>query len=428
MMNRQGNVAAHMLAKWGDIPMDYNDHIDNSDEDHSYDVENDEYDDEELYDLAVAGCHVAVTYYMKYIDKQPCRDSEQTGYIWLMDCLTGNETKCYEMFRMKPHVFLQLCNVLQHTYGLQHTRHIRLEESVGICLMILGQGACYRMVQERFQHSGETIHRHFHRVLKRLNMMSMDIFKPSDPTFSVVPRHIQKNSLYMPHFQDCIGAIDGTHIQVVVGDDKKAAYYNRKGVTSFNVMAACDFDLLFTFVMAGWEGAAHDTRIFLDAIRRQSVNFPKPPPGKYYLVDAGYPLRKGYLPPYKGQRYHLSDFQRAGRGNHIEERFNYVHSSLRSAIERTFGVWKNKWKILKQMPPYDIKHQRNIIVATCVLHNFIRKHDREDEGFNWDEHDLDRPRSNRSGEGSSRQANVENIQDEEMKFVRDKIARSIGGL
>ncbi|XP_075634759.1 uncharacterized protein LOC142607218 [Castanea sativa] len=408
--------------------MDYNDHIDNSDEDLSYDVESDEYDDEELYDLAVAGCHVGVTYYMKYIDKQPCRDSEQTGYMWLMDCLTGNETKCYEMFRMKPHVFLQLCNILQHTYGLQHTRHIRLEESVGICLMILGQGACYRMVQERFQHSGETIHRHFHRVLKRLNIMSMDILKPSDPTFSVVPRHIQKNPLYMPHFQDCIGAIDGTHIQVVVGDDKKASYYNRKGVTSFNVMAACDFDLLFTFVMAGWEGAAHDTRIFLDAIRRQSVNFPKPPLGKYYLVDAGYPLRKGYLPPYKGQRYHLSDFRRAGRGNHIEERFNYVHSSLRSAIERTFGVWKNKWKILKQMPPYDIKHQRNIIVATCVLHNFIRKHDREDEGFNWDEHGLDRPRSNSSGEGSSRQANIENIQDEEMKFVRNKIARSICGL
>ncbi|KAL0015691.1 hypothetical protein SO802_002760 [Lithocarpus litseifolius] len=342
-----------------DIPMDYNDHIDNSDEDHSYDVENDEYDDEELYDLAVAGCHVAVTYYMKYIDKQPYRDFEQTDYIWLMDCLMGNETKCYEIFRMKPHVFLQLCNVLQHTYGLQHIRHIRLEELVSICLMILGQGACYRMVQERFQHSGETIHRHFHRVLKRLNIMSMDIFKPSDPTFSVVLRHIQNNPLYMPHFQDCISAIDGTHIQVVVGDDKKAAYYNRKGVTSFNVMAACDFDLLFTFVMAGWEGAAHDTRIFLDAIRRQSVNFPKSPP----------------------------DFRRVGRGNHIEERFNYVHSLLRSAIELTFGVWKNKWKILKQMPPYDIKHQRNIIVAICVLHNFIRKHDREDEGFNWDEHD-----------------------------------------
>ena len=79
------------------------------------------------------------------------------------------------------------------------------------------------------------------------------------------------------------------------------------------------------------------------------------------------------------------------------------------------------------MSSYDIKDQRNIIVATCVLHNFIRKHDREDEGFNWDEHNLDRSRSNSSGVGSSRQVNVENIQDEEIKFVRDKIARSICG-
>ena len=46
---------------------------------------------------------------------------------------------------------------------------------------------------------------------------------------------------------------------------------------TFNVMVAYDFNLLFTFVMVGWEGVAHDTRIFLDVIHRQSINFPKPP-------------------------------------------------------------------------------------------------------------------------------------------------------
>ena len=83
---------------------------------------------------------------------------------------------------------------------------------------------------------------------------------------------------------------------------------------------------------------------------------------------------------YKGQRYHLSDFWQTSGGNHLEKRFNYVHSSLRSVIERTFGVWKNRWKILKQMSSYNIEDQRNIVVATCVLHNFTRKHDREDDG------------------------------------------------
>ena len=72
--------------------------------------------------------------------------------------------------------------------------------------------------------------------------------------------------------------------------------------------------------------------------------------------------------------------------------------------------------------------KRNIIVAICVLHSSIRKHDREDEGFNQDEHDLDRPGSNSSKEGSSGQENVENIQDEQMIFVRDKITQSICGL
>ena len=32
--------------------------------------------------------------------------------------------------------------------------------------------------------------------------------------------------------------------------------------------------------------------------------------GKYYLVDAGYPNKDGYLASYKGERYHVPDFQR----------------------------------------------------------------------------------------------------------------------
>jgi hypothetical protein len=57
------------------------------------------------------------------------------------------------------------------------------------------------MVQERFQHSGETIHRHFHKVLKALNIMAMDLIKPSDPTFGEVPKKIRNNPLYWPHFK-----------------------------------------------------------------------------------------------------------------------------------------------------------------------------------------------------------------------------------
>jgi hypothetical protein len=63
----------------------------------------------------------------------------------------------------------------------------------------------------------------------------------------------------------------------------------------------------------------------------------------------------------------------------------------------------------------------NIVVTTCVLHNFIRIHDREDEGFKWEE-------SNAGETHRNAQESMENIQDEGMKIIRDNIARSICGL
>ncbi|XP_017628469.1 uncharacterized protein LOC108471348 [Gossypium arboreum] len=62
--------------------------------------------------------------------------------------------------------------------------------------------------------------------------------------------------------------------------------------------------------MARWEGSAHDTRIFPDAIQDPKYKFSHPPNGKYYLVDSGYPQMKGYLRPYRDQRYHLPEFHR----------------------------------------------------------------------------------------------------------------------
>jgi hypothetical protein len=41
----------------------------------------------------------------------------------------------------------------------------------------------------------------------------------------------------------------------------EAAFRGRKSHPSQNVMAAIDFDLQFTFVMAGWEGTSHDALI-----------------------------------------------------------------------------------------------------------------------------------------------------------------------
>lgn len=98
--------------------------------------------------------------------------------------------------------------------------------------------------------------------------------------------------------------------------------------------------------------------------------------GKYYLVDSGYPNTLGYLSPIKHDdiRYHMPQFRVGPPPTGMLEHFNYRHSSLRTTIERCFGMLKNQWKILKNMPSMEIKYQLAIMVSTFTLHNFIRLH------------------------------------------------------
>jgi hypothetical protein len=157
---------------------------------------------------------------------------------------------------------------------------------------------------------------------------------------------------------------------------------NRYGYCSQNVMAVCNFDMRFTFVVVGWPGSAHDTRIWSDIVfNKYKNNFPHPPDGKYYLVDSGYPNRKGYLAPYKGQRYHITEFQNAGQLIGLKELFNHAHSSLKNVIERSFGMLKMKWYVLLKMPSYSMEKQSKIIIACMALHNFIRDSNLSDNDF-----------------------------------------------
>ncbi|MFQ6670614.1 hypothetical protein Gotur_035458, partial [Gossypium turneri] len=86
----------------------------------------------------------------------------------------------------------------------------------------------------------------------------------------------------MLHFKDCIGAIDGTYITTILPSNEQIPYIGRKCVPTQNVMTVYDFNMCFTFVMAGWEGPTHDIRIFLDAIRDSKYKFSHPPNGKIF--------------------------------------------------------------------------------------------------------------------------------------------------
>ncbi|CAL2266348.1 unnamed protein product [Prunus armeniaca] len=107
-----------------------------------------------------------------------------------------------------------------------------------------------------------------------------------------------------------------------------------------------------------------------------------------------------------------------------KEVFNHARSSLRSVIERTFGVWKKRWSILRDMPSYPFAKQVKIVIATMVLHNYIRRHAKRDCHFDEIEDDLN------GIQGEEIEIEVDAQQEDgpatqEMEALRNHIAASL---
>lgn len=86
------------------------------------------------------------------------------------------------------------------------------------------------------------------------------------PTSDTPPsKSILNNPKRAQYFADCIGALDGTHIDIHLGRRDQPRYRNRKSSISQNVLVACNFDMQFSYVLAGWEGSAHDGTVLRDA-------------------------------------------------------------------------------------------------------------------------------------------------------------------
>ncbi|KAK4727105.1 hypothetical protein R3W88_032022 [Solanum pinnatisectum] len=339
----------------------------------------------------------------------------------------------YILMYYEKYLFKETCH-LNEKYGLKPTRGMSIHEMLGMFLMTCAHGAGNRMIQDIFQHSGETVHRHFHSVLKAVSKLATDIIKLHLNYNDGVGAH---KPSYMPIFLGLYWS--STHVIARLPQGQQIPNIGRKGYPTQNIFAVVDFNIWFTFAWAGWEEAAHDSRIFGEALCRSELNFPQPLRNKYYLVNAEYAHMKGYMAPYKGDnvRYHLPNFRRGEtrqlrepRG-HIEKS-NYMHSSCRNIVERTFGAWKARLSILRDMPYYNVDTQRDIVLATMAIHNYILKKCNVDDAFQTTEDERYIPSVDFEFSTSSSTNNIEENMEEQSDTywmgLRDMIANEIGNV
>ena len=277
----------------------------------------------------------------------------------------GGSTRIQHSLGVNKEEFRFFLKELRDFGGLVHRKHVTIEEQLAIFLACMHKGFSNRVLQERFQRSGWTISVIFHEVLQCFKNLSEKWV--IDPT-ARFQRGVLSDDSINPFFLHCVGAIDGTHIPVIVKITESEQCRNRKSRVTQNCMMMVDFDTRFRYVMTGWEGSAHDGRVLRDA-QKQGFTIPS---GKYVLADAGYALEPTVLTPYKRVIYHISAWGRGKRRRAPKtpkELFNLCHAHARNVVERTYGIVRSKWQILKEIPRFDADVQATIILAACIMHN-----------------------------------------------------------
>jgi hypothetical protein len=124
----------------------------------------------------------------------------------------------------------------------------------------------------------------------------------------------------------------------------------------------CDSQLLFLDAETGYAGSVGDSRVFRNSALAPRLEGPwMLPPDLHLIGDSAYPLKDYLLVPYKDNG-HLTP---------VDVRYNKRHASTRSAVERSIGLLKGKFRRLFYLDVNDYRGVTYLIYACVVLHNFI---------------------------------------------------------
>jgi hypothetical protein len=130
--------------------------------------------------------------------KMPQRTLPLQGAMYITYMLNGHLMPCFQMFHMEPPDFIALCFKLREHQFIKSTRNLDVEESVAIFLLLTRHCQWQQIVADCFQHSTETINRHYNKVLRAVGHLAKVYIKVRHRT--VVHLHVRGNPKYYPWF------------------------------------------------------------------------------------------------------------------------------------------------------------------------------------------------------------------------------------
>ena len=223
-----------------------------------------------------------------------------------------------------------------------------------VTLRYYATGSFQLVVGDTFSIDKATVCRTVHRVTRVLAALRPEYVR--FPSTEEEWRQVANTFYTKSQIPSVVGAIDCTHVAIQSpGSNVGEIYRNRKGFFSVNVQLICDGSGYISDVVARWPGSVHDSTIFDNSSLRAKFETGEL---KGCLVgDSGYACRHYMLTP-------VSNPTTAA-----ETAYNNAHALARNCIERTNGILKRRFPVLKYGLRLRIDHTLPVIVATVVLHN-----------------------------------------------------------
>ena len=155
----------------------------------------------------------------------PQHDSILTGQVYYNELLeTRNTNRFLNVARMDKPTFLSLVELLTTKSNLKASMFMTAGEKLMIFIHAL-VGFSNRQIAERWQHSGSTISLVLHEVAESFISAKQWFFKV--PKENDPPQNAG-NPKFSPYFDNCIGALDGTHITTIIPLEDQGVFRNRK--------------------------------------------------------------------------------------------------------------------------------------------------------------------------------------------------------
>ena len=182
------------------------------------------------------------------------------------------------------------------------------------------------------------------------------------------------------NFPNCIGAIDGKHVEIVPPKESGSYYFNYKGTHSIVLLAVSNANYEFIYVDVGANGRISDGGVWnnsklREAIESEDIGIPPPQllPNStrslpFVLVgDDAFGLKPYLMKPYP--------FRSQSPAQSI---FSYRLSRARRVIENAFGIMSSRFRVLKTPIAVCPEKVEKIVLACAVLHILLRKEAHEE--------------------------------------------------